>query len=247
MNSKNVIESGCYVAESVKLGYGNRILRGTVIEGDVTIGNDNVIGPMAVIGTPPQHRQFYDEGHKPGSNKIIIGDRNVIREFTTIHEGLLGITRIGNHCFMMAYSHVSHDTQVFDNAVLANCSELGGHSRVHEGVYLGLNTAVHQYSTIGAYSITGMGSIVTHDIPPFLVYKNFSCYKLNLVGLQRAGFSETEIETIRRLYSNIDSFDDVRASVMELKGNDRIKRCLLDFFENRNSKRKIAKIELVGE
>jgi len=244
MNSDNVFEPGSFVADSVKLGRGNRILRGTVIEGDVTIGNDNVIGPMAVIGTPPQHRQFYDEKHKTGSNKIIIGDRNVIREFTTIHEGLLGLTRLGNHCFMMAYSHVSHDSQVFDDAVLANCSELGGHSRIGEGVYLGLNTAVHQFSTVGAYSITGMGSVVTHDIPPFLVYKNFACYKLNLVGLQRAGFSETEIETIRGIYSEIDSFDDVRASTMKLKGNERIKRCLLDFFDNRNQKRRIAKVNI---
>lgn len=169
---------------------------------EVNIGQGNVIGPYVVIGQPPQDKGHYAEEEvmpsRPGP--IIIGDNNVIRAFVTIDRPLDTVTRIGDGCFIMTKAHIPHDAQIGDNVVLANSVDMGGFTQVHDGANLGLGTVVHQYSIIGAYSMVGMGSVVTKDVPPFVkTYRGF-IKGLNTIGMARAGFSREEVRQVAHYY-----------------------------------------------
>lgn len=168
--------------------------------GEVEIGVNNKIGPMAVIGTRGQHRVHYEETNKV-KGKIIIGDNNVIREFTTIHSPVRkDITEIGNNCFLMATSHVAHDCKLYDNVTLGNRAIISGHCNVMDNAFIGVNTSIHQYVTVGSYVIVGMGAVSSKDIPPFTKYYNGRVRGINKVGMERAGFSDKEIMEIEDFY-----------------------------------------------
>ena len=181
-NMKNLTFLGSsYIDKRAKIGRTTKILQGSIIMGDITIKENNIIGPYAIIGTPPQHSGYY-KGEIKSNGSIVIGNGNIIREYTTIHASTNKTTVIGDNCFLMAHTHVPHDAVLEDNVTLTNNTQIAGHSYIMEGAIVGLNSCVHQYSTIGAYTMLGMGSIVTKDIPPFLIYKNFKCYKINKIG-----------------------------------------------------------------
>lgn len=219
---------------SAQIGASTKILSECFIGNNVEIGEDNIIGPNVVIGTPPQHRDYYTTKGKLG--KIKIGDRNIIREFATIHAPMHESTIIKNNCFIMAYAHVSHDSVIKDNVVLTNNVQIAGHSHIMKSVTIGLGTMIHQYSTIGSYSMVGMGSIVTKDIPPFLVYRNFKCYKVNIVGLERNGFSTDETQQIVDIYKGVPFID--------CSPSRRIRDILNKFDIVRDHKRKIVEVSL---
>lgn len=219
---------------SAQIGVSTKILSGCFIGDNVEIGKNNIIGPNVVIGTPPQHRDYYTAKRKLG--KIKIGDRNIIREFATIHAPMEGYTIIGNDCFIMSYAHVSHDTVIGDNVVLTNNVQIAGHSQIMESVIIGLSTAVHQYTTIGSYSMVGMGSIVTKDIPPFLVYRNFKCYKVNVIGLERNGFSTDEIQQIVDIYKGV--------SFVDCSSSRQIRDILNEYDILRNHERNVVEVSL---
>ena len=126
----------------------------TIIYGPAEIGDNVKIHGHVSIGDTPQHRT------RPKLCGIEIGDNTTIREFATIHAGTENKTRIGKDCYLMNYSHISHDSVVEDNVTLANSVQLGGHSYVMKGATIGLGATVHQYSLIGSYSMVGMNSVV---------------------------------------------------------------------------------------
>ena len=190
------------IGDDVTMGKGNFIFPGTIIVGKVKIGNNNIIGPYTTIGTPAQHIKFYNEGIENDDLCIKIGDGNIIREYTTIHSPTIRNTIIGNDCFLMSYAHVSHDTQIEDGVTLTNNTQIAGHSTIMKKATVGLNSSIHQYSVIGPYTMIGMGSIVTKDVPPFLQYKNFKCDKINRVGMIRNEFTEEDIKNVIEYYLN---------------------------------------------
>ena len=194
--NRNTVHPTAIIGPDVDMGTGNTILPYTVITGRVTLGDNNTVGPFATIGTAPQHGR---DGYRDGA--IIIGDDNVIREYVTIHLPCQHKTSVGNRCYLMAYSHVSHDTWVGDDVTLSNGAQLGGYSVVMHHAWIGLNASVHQHSTIGPYVIVGMGGIVTKDIPPGLKYINTSTAGLNVVGLERAGIHAAARDQLARFYS----------------------------------------------
>lgn len=201
------IEASAHIGPNVTLGKNNYVGHGAVIEGRVVIGDNNYIGNHCVIGVRAQNatHRYEINDELDCAETVIIGSNNVIREFTTVHRPMDTETRIGSYCYLMAYNHVSHDTQLADRVILANNVQIGGYTRIHSYANVGLSSVVHQLSTIGAHAMIGMGSIVSKDIPPFaMVMGNPVSFsgKINSIGLQRNGFSADEAAAIARFYGD---------------------------------------------
>lgn len=167
----------------------------------ITIGKRSKIHSSVVIGTLPQHLDYYQNKKRNDSGKIIIGNDVIIREFVNIHFPMDEITKIGGNNFIMSHCHIAHDCVLEDHVILATGTHLAGYVRIMQHALLGLNCCVHQHTTIGSYSMIGMGAIITKDVPPFVVFNNnFGCYKINKIGMLRNGFTESEIQEIDRHY-----------------------------------------------
>jgi len=199
------IEIGAYsvIGEHVSVGKGTRIASHVLVEGWTTIGERNHIFPFSSIGTPPQ-----DIGYKNEETYLVIGNDNVIRECATIHRATTKEdrkTEIGNGNFLMAYSHVAHDSKLGNHIIMANSVALGGHIVIEDYAILGGIVAVHQFVRIGAYAIVGGMSGVPMDIPPYVSASGgrAQLYGLNLVGLKRRGFSEDTINILKKVYKII--------------------------------------------
>lgn len=160
------VEIGPYsiIGAGVRIGRGSRIGPHIVIRGPTTIGVDNRIFQFASVGEDPQDKKYGGE-----VTRLEIGDRNVIREYATLHRGTLqdqGVTRVGNDNLFMAYTHVAHDCRIGDHVIMANAASLGGHVNIEDWSILGGFTIVHQFCRIGAHSFCAMGSVTTRDVPP---------------------------------------------------------------------------------
>ena len=171
-----------------------------VINGPTTLGADNRVLQFASLGDAPQDKKYKGE-----PTRLEIGDRNVFREFTTANRGTThdqGVTRIGSDNLFMAYSHVAHDCQIGNNTVFANCAALGGHIEVGDWVIIGGLAAVHQFAKIGAHAFIGGGSILSRDVPPYVMVAGNPAvpHAVNAEGLRRRGFTEEQIRNIREAY-----------------------------------------------
>ncbi len=196
------VEIGAYsvVGAEVQIGDGSSIGPHSVLEGPTRIGERNRISSFASIGSPPQDLKY---GGEP--TRLEIGNDNVIREFASINRGTVGgggVTRVGSNVLLMAYSHVAHDCCVGDGVVLANAGTLAGHVSVDDYAIIGGLVAVHQYVRIGSSAILAGGAMVSLDIPPFCLAAGdrASLRGLNVVGLQRRGFSNGQIKELREAY-----------------------------------------------
>jgi len=146
----------------------NFIHHTAIIYHNVELGEGNHIGPYCIIGSPPEHRNYFDAGF----GKVIIGNNNVLTGAATIDAGTDSDTIIGNDCFIMKRVHIGHDAKISDNVTISPNTVIGGHVVVMEGATIGMNVSTHQYVIIGAYSMLGMGSIVPKGkkIEPFQTY-----------------------------------------------------------------------------
>jgi len=199
--SKNV-EVGPYtvIGSHVEIGEGTTVGAHAVITGHTRIGKRNRIFQFVSLGEIPQDKKYAGE-----PTRLEIGDDNTIREFCTFNTGTTqdeGITRVGNHNWIMAYVHIAHDCIVGDHTVLANNATLAGHVEIGDHVILGGMTAVHQFCKIGAHVITGGGTIVYKDIPPFVIAAGQPAvpHGLNNEGLKRRGFSAESLAILKRAY-----------------------------------------------
>lgn len=188
------------VGPRAKIGPRTTVGAHAVIDGDTTIGADNRIFPHAAIGGIPQDLKYAGE-----PTKLVIGDKNQIREFSTIHIGTAGgggVTRVGSGCLIMANSHVAHDVQIGDGCILGYSTGLGGHVVIEDhAIFSGL-CAVHQFTRVGRLAFISGGAMVTMDIPPYCTAQGdrATLAGLNTVGLTRAGFSDEQITAIKRAY-----------------------------------------------
>jgi UDP-N-acetylglucosamine acyltransferase len=188
------------VGPGVQIGPRTVVGPHAVINGPTTIGADNRIFQFASLGDEPQ-----DKKHQGESTRLEIGDHNVFRESCTINRGTVrdkGVTRIGNDNLFMAFSHVAHDCVIGNQTVFANCASLGGHVEIGDWAILGGLTAVHQFSRIGAHAFLGGGSIVSRDVPPYVMVAGNPAVPVaaNVEGLKRRGFTEDQIKNIREAY-----------------------------------------------
>lgn len=213
-----MIHKSAIVDPSAKIDDSTEIGPFTVIGADVEIGPDNIIGPHVTINGPTKIGcgnhiyQYASVGEDPQDKKyanertrLEIGDRNVIREFTTIHRGTTqdqSLTKIGHDNLLMAYAHVAHDCMLGDDIILANAASLGGHVHIDSHVILGGFSIVHQFCHIGAFCFSAMGSAISRDVPPYVMVggRPTEPHGINSVGLERRGFSKESIRNIKRAY-----------------------------------------------
>lgn len=191
------------IGPKVRVGAGTSIGAHAVIEGRTTIGCDNRIFPFCAIGGPPQDKKYAGE-----DTALEIGDHNTIREYCTMNTGTMqdgGITRVGSHNWIMAYVHVAHDCRVGDHTILANSVQLAGHVQVGNWAILGGITGVHQFVHIGAHSMTGAGTTLLQDLPPFVICNGNPAqpHGINVEGLKRRGFSPASLQALRRAYKSV--------------------------------------------
>ena len=188
------------IGPGVEIGAGTRVGPHTVVRGPTRIGRDNRIFQFASVGDDPQDKKY---GGEP--TRLEIGDRNRIREYTTIHRGTVqdrGVTSIGNDNLFMAYTHVAHDCRIGDQVIMANAASLGGHVEIQDWSILGGFTIVHQFCRIGAHSFCAMGSVLTKDVPPYVTVSGHPARPrgINSEGLRRRGFSEGAVAAVKRAY-----------------------------------------------
>lgn len=219
------------IGARVRLGRGTVVASHAVIEGNTTLGRENHVFQFASVGAVPQDKKFHGE-----DTQLVVGDRNVIREFATLQPGTEsggGITRVGSGCLVMNYSHVAHDCIVGDNVILANGTQLGGHVTVEDFVVVGALVGIHQFVKIGESAIIGAGSMVSLDVPPFCnaTGDRAKLHGLNLVGLKRRGIADDTISVLRKLYrivfqSKLKSAEAVERARSELPALPEVERFL---------------------
>jgi UDP-N-acetylglucosamine acyltransferase len=188
------------IGPDVVIGARTTVGAHAVIEGPTRIGQDNQIFQFASIGAAPQDKKYQGE-----PTQLAIGDRNVFREFCTMHRGTAqgrGLTSIGSDCLFMAYSHVAHDCDVGSNVILANCATMGGHVQIGEWVQLGGLSAIHQHCKVGAHAFVAGGAILTRDLPPYVMIAGNPAKpnSINAEGLKRRGFTPEQVRNLRAAY-----------------------------------------------
>ena len=188
------------IGPHVKIGAGTTVAGHVVIEGHTTIGRDNRIFQFSSLGAANQDKKYKGE-----PCELVIGDRNTIREFTTFNIGTVqggGITRLGNDNWMMAYTHLAHDCLVGNNTIFANNAQLAGHVEIGDWVILGGFTNVLQFVRIGPHGMTGLGSVLLADQPPFVMSEGqpARARSMNFEGLRRRGFSPARISAVKAMH-----------------------------------------------
>ncbi len=188
------------IGPHVRIGAGTTIGAHCVIEGHTTLGRDNRVFQFNSLGAVPQDKKY---GGEPC--ELVIGERNTIREFCTFNIGSpgdVGVTRVGDDNWIMAYVHLAHDCQVGNHTIFANNSQLAGHVQVGDWVILGGFTVVHQFVRIGAHSMTAMCSLLFADLPPFVMCQGqpAAARSMNYEGLRRRGFSPERIAGVKAMH-----------------------------------------------
>ena len=188
------------VGPQVTIGPGTSVGAHCVIEGHTTIGADNRIFQFASLGAAPQDKKYAGE-----PTRLVIGDRNTIREFCTFNLGTTqdrGVTTIGDDNWIMAYVHIAHDCVVGNQTILANNATLAGHVQVADQAIIGGLTGIHQFVKVGAHVMAGFASHVSQDVPPFMMVDGnpLAVRGLNLEGLRRRGFAPERLAAIKQMH-----------------------------------------------
>jgi UDP-N-acetylglucosamine acyltransferase len=199
------VSVGAYsiIGPHARVGRGTVIGPHVVIEGRTEIGADNRIHQFCSIGKVPQDKKYAGE-----PTRLVIGDRNTFHEFCSAHLGTVqdaGVTTIGNDNWIMAYAHIAHDCRIGSNTILANSAQLAGHVHIGDWVILGGLTGVHQFVKVGAHAMTGGGTILFQDVPPYVLAQGNPAapHGINSEGLRRRGFSDDAISALRRAYKTL--------------------------------------------
>jgi UDP-N-acetylglucosamine acyltransferase len=234
----------CSIGDEVEIGEGARLLANVYVEGPTRIGKYNILQPFSTVGVSPQDLKYHGE-----RAETVIGDRNLVREFVTIHRGTQGggaLTRIGDDNLLQAYAHVAHDCNVGSHCILAHGATLGGHVTIEDWAVVGAQSGVHQFCRVGAHSYIGGYSVITQDVMPFSVVvseRGAKAYSVNKLGLERRGFTAEQIQrlhkTVRILTkSGLNTEQALERIESEVEADDRVRQ-LVAFI--RASKRGVVK------
>lgn len=222
MNANALIHPTAVIDPGARLGEGVSVGAFTLVGPDVEIGDRCQIGPHCsfagptrigrdnrfighcAIGGEPQDKKFAGE-----RTELVIGERNVFREFVTLNRGTGnggGVTRIGDDNWMLAYTHVAHDCIVGNHCIFSNNTTLAGHVTVGDWVIISGFAGAHQFCRIGAHAFLGMGALANGDVTPFTMVGGNSIGRprgINSEGLKRRGFSPERIAAIKRAYRTL--------------------------------------------
>jgi UDP-N-acetylglucosamine acyltransferase len=190
----------CVIGPKAKIGRNTKLINNVTILGDVSIGEDNVISPGAVLGGAPQ-----DLSYRGTETKVVIGDRNVIRECVTVNRATEkedGYTRVGSDCYFMGNVHIAHDCMIADRVIIGHGSMLGGHVHVDHHATLSGSVAVTHYGSIGCYTFVGAAGRVLQDIAPYMLADGSPARPrcINIVALRRNDFDQNVIDAVNEAY-----------------------------------------------
>jgi UDP-N-acetylglucosamine acyltransferase len=190
----------CIVGEQVSLGPGVTLLSHVVVDGRTTIGEGTRIFPFSAIGLEPQDLKYRGE-----KSALVIGRNNTIREYVTMNPGTTGggmVTRVGDDCLFMVGAHIAHDCHIENHVVMANNATLAGHVVIEDYAVLGGLCAIHQFVRIGRHAMIGGMSGVERDVIPYgqVMGERARLCGLNIIGMQRRGFSREDILGLRNAY-----------------------------------------------
>ena len=192
----------CVIGDHVVLGDDCVLHSHVVLEGPSKFGRANEFFPFSMLGGKTQDLKYAGE-----PTSLEVGDHNVFRENVTVHRGTMADlpTRIGSHNLLLCYSHVAHDCQLGDHIILSNSVGIAGHIIIEDYVIVSGFAAAHQFCRLGKHSIIGGLSKIVQDVPPFMIVDGHpaSTRGLNVVGLQRRGFSEDEIKSLKAAYKKL--------------------------------------------
>ncbi len=227
----------CVVEDGVKIGNDNILYSSVYMTGETDIGKGNTFFPFCSIGSKPQDLKYQGE-----KSKLIIGDNNTFREYSTANPGTSGdkmITVIGNSSLFMIGAHIAHDCIIGDKVIMANQSTLGGHVHVDNFAVLGGLSAVHQFCRIGTLAMIGGLSAVENDVIPFgLALGNRARVTgVNVIGLKRANYSKDIIREYSNIVDKIFSGGTVKSEKEKIKENKNVLTKELLIFLNKNSLR----------
>jgi UDP-N-acetylglucosamine acyltransferase len=221
------------VGAGVEIGPGCEIASHVVINGPTRIGKNNRIFQFASVGEEPQDKKYHGE-----DTLLEIGDNNLIRESVTINRGTVqggGLTRIGNNNWIMAYVHIAHDCLVGNDNIFANNASLAGHVLIDDYVILGGFTLVSQFNYLGSYSFSAMGSVISRNIPPYVLVSGHMAKPVgvNVEGLRRHQYSDKQIRNIRQAYKLIYrsglKLEEAQQSLMKIEQESDELESLKDF------------------
>lgn len=219
------VEVGPYavIGARVRLGSGTHVGAHAHLSGPAEFGEGNRIFPHAVLGLEPQDLKYQGE-----ETRLVVGSRNVFREFMTAHRGTVtgrGETVIGDEGYFMSYSHIAHDCRIGSRVVFANCAALAGHVDVGDHAVLGAFAAAHQFARIGKHAFVGAYAQLRQDVLPFCKTDGIEAktYGINAIGLKRNGFSEERVEGLQKAYrllvkSKLNTTQALERIAVELAG-----------------------------
>ncbi len=231
------------IGPNVEIGSGTRVASHVVIKGPTTIGRDNQILQFSTIGEATPDMKYRGE-----PTRLVIGDNNCIREGVTIHRGTVqdrSETTIGNHNLFMAYVHIGHDSVIGDHCIFVNNASLAGHVHVGDWAILSGYALVHQFCHIGTHAFLGASTLVTKDVPAYVLVAGnpAEASNINVEGLKRRGFSADAVNALRRAYKIIYrqglSVDDALIELRALASDTPEVQPLIDSVAN--SKRGIVR------
>lgn len=191
------------IGADVGIAEGCQIESHVVIKGPTKIGKNNKIYHFSSVGEDPQDKKFAGE-----PTLLEIGDNNLIRENVTINRGTIqggGTTKVGDNNWIMAYVHIAHDCIIGNDNIFANNASLAGHVIINDFVVLGGFTLISQFNTIGSYSFSAMGSVISRNVPPYVLVSGYMAKPIgiNVEGLRRHQFSDAQIQNVRKAYKLI--------------------------------------------
>jgi len=196
------LEIGAYsvIGPGVTIGRNTILGSHVVVERDTDIGEECRISSFCSLGGDPQDLKYAGE-----KTRVVIGNHNVFREYVTVNRATsadIGVTLIGDHNLIMAYCHIAHNCNLENNIIISNGSHLAGHIHVEDFAIISGMVGIHQFTRIGAHCIIGGASAVTQDIPPYVTAagNHAKLYGLNLIGLERRGFSKETIAALKEAY-----------------------------------------------
>ena len=226
-----------YVGPEVEIGEDTHVGPHCSIHGPTKIGHGNRIIGHAAIGGDPQDKKYNGE-----RVELVIGDRNLIREFVTINRGTGfggGVTTVGNDNWLLAYTHIAHDCHVGNHCVFSNNSTLAGHVSIGDWVIMSGFAGVHQFCRIGAHAFLGMGVLISGDVPPYTMVAGDEQGRprgINSEGLKRRGFTPEQISAIKRAYRTLyvsgASLAEAKLQLAEQAKESADVKFLLDFIES---------------
>lgn len=213
------IEAGVIIGPQCTVGDGCVISPRAILESNVKLGREVRVGVGTVLGGLPQDLKFKGE-----VTWVEIGDRTVIREYSTVNRGTSESfrTTVGSDCFLMTYVHLAHDCHVGNGVIISNGTQLAGHVKIADKAIISGLCAVHQFGKIGRYAFVGGMSRVNKDIPPYVkaVGNPIALYGLNSIGLQRNGFTQETIAELKKAYRLFFRSEHNIAQALEIARRD---------------------------